>query len=543
MRKIALYVLFFVAIAFTGFGQYNTPQNGVWVFGHNAGLDFSSGTPVGISTSVYTIEGSASISDARNRLLFYTDGYNVWDSTNTMMPASTSGLGGFVTASTTQAGLIVPYIEDSTKYYVFSLENGYMSGSHGKLAVSTVDMTLRSGLGDVVSSTMGRLIRQGLSEKMTVVAGNNCDYWVITHHNDSPIFYSYRITAAGISDSPVVSVAGSHVDSNGYLIGTIKVSPDRTKLLCNVEYNGYNCEVYDFNPNTGVVSGAKILEAYGSFYSGEFSPDNSKLYLSDYVLSQLYQYDLTAGSWADVRASKYTVSYSFVYDMKLAKDNRLYLTTPGGTMLHTIDSPNLAGARCTFVDSSVSISSGTICGLSFPNLVYTVVGVDTIYRIHDTTLSLAIGDSITLNAGSTGNNYYWNNGSSTNSIRIGASGTYWCVIVSGCNVWVDTFHVDLHLGVIDLNDKSAINVPNAFTPESTTNRIFKILYNGEVKLNYFRVFDRWGNKVFESTDINACWDGHYNGKLMPQDAYIYQIQAVTCSGKVVSKTGNVTLLR
>ena len=62
-------------------------------------------------------------------------------------------------------------------------------------------------------------------------------------------------------------------------------------------------------------------------------------------------------------------------------------------------------------------------------------------------------------------------------------------------------------------------------------------------LKRFVVYNRWGTKVFETTDINEGWDGTYNGEMQPIGVYIYTIEAITPSGATFSKQGNVTLIR
>ncbi|NDC41670.1 MAG: gliding motility-associated C-terminal domain-containing protein, partial [Chitinophagia bacterium] len=90
-----------------------------------------------------------------------------------------------------------------------------------------------------------------------------------------------------------------------------------------------------------------------------------------------------------------------------------------------------------------------------------------------------------------------------------------------------------------------IYLPNAFTPNSTnslTNR-FGIQNANIAQLNYFRIFDRWGNLVFETTNPTAAWDGKYNGADAPVGVYTWIADGFCNSKKAVHKTGNVTLLK
>jgi gliding motility-associated-like protein len=94
-----------------------------------------------------------------------------------------------------------------------------------------------------------------------------------------------------------------------------------------------------------------------------------------------------------------------------------------------------------------------------------------------------------------------------------------------------------------VREESAIDVANAFSPGSEPNSYFKVSHLGTATLRYFRIYDRWGLKVFESNDINKGWDGSFNGSPQPVGVYVYTVEAVTNKGKVFSKQGNVTLLR
>jgi gliding motility-associated-like protein len=96
---------------------------------------------------------------------------------------------------------------------------------------------------------------------------------------------------------------------------------------------------------------------------------------------------------------------------------------------------------------------------------------------------------------------------------------------------------------INISANSLLAVPNAFTPGSSANNEFKIIKRGEASLNYFRIFNRWGQKVFETTNMEAGWDGSFNGTPQPFDVYIYEIEAVTSNGKNFVMQGNVTLVR
>lgn len=91
-----------------------------------------------------------------------------------------------------------------------------------------------------------------------------------------------------------------------------------------------------------------------------------------------------------------------------------------------------------------------------------------------------------------------------------------------------------------INTETVLDAPNAFSPSSGD---FKIVKRGIATLQYFRVYNRWGNKVFETTNIDKGWDGTYNGVAQPLGVYVYSIDATTSTGMPFRKDGSVTLLR
>jgi gliding motility-associated-like protein len=105
----------------------------------------------------------------------------------------------------------------------------------------------------------------------------------------------------------------------------------------------------------------------------------------------------------------------------------------------------------------------------------------------------------------------------------------------GCKVR-DSVHV-----VFD--EKGVFTVPNAFSPGKGVNNTFKLHKRGIASLNYFRIYNRWGNVVFETKDVNEGWDGSYQGTPQPLGVYVYEVKAVAQNGSVFVKSGNVTLLR
>lgn len=94
-------------------------------------------------------------------------------------------------------------------------------------------------------------------------------------------------------------------------------------------------------------------------------------------------------------------------------------------------------------------------------------------------------------------------------------------------------------------DCGDIYIPNAFAPNSESIVVsrFGILNKEVIKLNSFRIYDRWGIMVYETNDPSQGWDGSYNGKPCPVGVYVWVADAFCLDGKRIKKQGNVSLLR
>jgi gliding motility-associated-like protein len=90
----------------------------------------------------------------------------------------------------------------------------------------------------------------------------------------------------------------------------------------------------------------------------------------------------------------------------------------------------------------------------------------------------------------------------------------------------------------------SIFVPNGFTPNGDGNNdVIKPILVGMKQLNYFRIYNRPGQVVYSSTSQTDGWDGKIKGNLQGNAAYVYHVQAVDYTGKVVNQSGTILLIR
>jgi gliding motility-associated-like protein len=123
-----------------------------------------------------------------------------------------------------------------------------------------------------------------------------------------------------------------------------------------------------------------------------------------------------------------------------------------------------------------------------------------------------------------------------NPASIKISGRYYIKVVDpmGC---IRISPVDARVIITD------VIVNNTFTPNGDgTNDVFTVLINDKVKLKYFRVYNRYGNIVYQTTDITNYWGGFSQNKEVPVGVYYWAIEGVL-DGNPYTRSGYITVLR
>lgn len=86
-------------------------------------------------------------------------------------------------------------------------------------------------------------------------------------------------------------------------------------------------------------------------------------------------------------------------------------------------------------------------------------------------------------------------------------------------------------------------VPNTFTPNNDGVNDVLFVRSNDIEQLYFAVYNRWGQMVFETTDIKKGWDGIYNGMLADPAVFAWYLRAKCYNGNELTKKGNTTLIR
>lgn len=165
----------------------------------------------------------------------------------------------------------------------------------------------------------------------------------------------------------------------------------------------------------------------------------------------------------------------------------------------------ITNADTCFISEPLTIGLNSLAGLKLPN---------------DTTI--CIGDSTLLAPALTGVSYLYN-GNRSFYVKVNKAGIYniEAVDASGCR---RTFKI-----TVFTEDCAQTNLfmPNAFTPNADgKNDVFRVPSGEKVNVTAFSIFNRWGNKVFSTTNRSRGWDGTLHGKACAAGTYVYFITGI-----------------
>lgn len=136
-------------------------------------------------------------------------------------------------------------------------------------------------------------------------------------------------------------------------------------------------------------------------------------------------------------------------------------------------------------------------------------------------------------------NFVWEDGSKLQNRTVTEAGQYWITIFLPCGNYNDTINVTTE------SCECKFVVPTAFSPNKDgVNDMFRVLSTCALSKFRLSVYNRWGEKVFESNDFQFGWNGMYKNELQPMGTYVW-----TCSyydnfeKRQKEKVGNVTIIR
>ncbi|MEP6615207.1 MAG: T9SS type B sorting domain-containing protein, partial [Ginsengibacter sp.] len=107
---------------------------------------------------------------------------------------------------------------------------------------------------------------------------------------------------------------------------------------------------------------------------------------------------------------------------------------------------------------------------------------------------------------------------------------------NGCST-VDTL-------LVQVFDKTEVFVPRAFTPNANNaNDVLRPIVVNIPRINFFKVFNRWGQLVFQTQKTGEGWDGKYKGSVQPTETYTWVFEGTDINGNIIKSNGQTILIR
>jgi len=111
----------------------------------------------------------------------------------------------------------------------------------------------------------------------------------------------------------------------------------------------------------------------------------------------------------------------------------------------------------------------------------------------------------------------------------------WVQDANGCTDYSD-------IAIVNMVPITQLFVPNTFTPNGDEHNELFVIKGYNIITYNLKVFDKWGEQLFESDNIEKYWDGKYNNKQVQQDAYYYNIEVLGEDREIFIKTGTVKVI-
>jgi gliding motility-associated-like protein len=376
-----LQIILFFLLSASLFAQN---EANIWYFPYQCGLDFNSGEPVVLhdGQAMWGIANST-ISDSTGNLLFYADGWRIYDKNHGRMLNDSS-----LTMSDGVFGrIIVKWPEKSDLYFVFKAT--YTNYMYNGFYYSLVDMNGNNGQGEVIENNVPIDAGWDVSDRVfTVRQSNSENIWVITRKFEDDAYASFLIDENGFNPVPIISPLPDRDPESSIDWGYIKVSYDKKYLIACYQMQG-ELEVCSFNASNGEFEYMYTIMTPPetgtlSDHGMEFSPDSKLLYVSyrNYDSTDvIYQYDMKLiTDSVSFRNSAMLVGTGSAYGLQLARDGKIYCTPfpvedPEEVyLMSVINNPWIRGEGCLLLNNVVNMYPGHDM-FSLPNIL-----LDYLYR-------------------------------------------------------------------------------------------------------------------------------------------------------------------
>ena len=387
---------------------------------------------------------------------------------------------------------------------------------------STITLTANGGVG----ATYEWYDSSGMFSTNSNVTVSSGEYWVTATSFGCPI----------VSDTIIV---------NSQSAPTVSLGNDYT-IACNTIINinpivngGSGDYSYLWNNN----STDSTINVGGGNFSIKVTDNLTNCFALDtIIITEQSQPNTILSGGGSICEDGTTVEIDFVFDGILPWDLEFY------NGLDTIIRNNLNNNNYSYVTHQegnyqiISVIDNNNCVSNISGSASVVLNQMPEASINIKEFILYIGDTLYLELLNSYSTYQWYNQNdeliSNNPIlNVFEQGEYYVFVIdeNGCSDYSNST-------VVNVVPRSEIFVPNSFTPNSDKHNELFIIHGQNIKSFSLKIFDRWGDLLFESNDINKYWDGFYLGKKVEQNKYMYQIDIVGEDNIPFSKSGIINVI-
>ena len=349
---------------------------------------------------------------------------------------------------------------------------------------------------------------------------------------------------AGVSPSPVQlslfglascpnfslqkNIYGCLVRTGWTELGTCTVSGDIGKWVkININFKpSFEIKSIAIGPSCDTTK----IKTTGTFYPYEYFLDNLQLYESTVSSTSV---NISSGSVCS-KSVTLQVSPMSAY----ANSAKQWFKNGASLSGETQNTLNINELNYGEGYYQCRVQNDSVCLMSDSFAVHwQVTPLASVFNNNDTILCK--GDTLVLNAYTDpSSTYHWQDGSALPAFTVKQAGIYTVNISNACGSVSVSKKVDYKLC------DDSIFVPTAFTPNGDgRNDIFRAKYFYTPEQFSMNIYNRYGERIFASTNISEGWDGTYKGKLQPVGSFICIVKYKTISGKIISLKGTVTLIK
>ncbi len=444
---------------------------------------------------------------------------NICDGASTTLTTSGGGTYAWSTTETTPSITVTPIVGSST--YSVTVTNGLCSGTASVVVtvnpkpapVITGNMTLCSGQNTMLTATGGGTYNWSSGGQATAA--------ITVSPTVNPTNYIVTVTANGCtgSASAQVTVNPAPIPS---ITGPTAICTGQSATLTSSTSGPYNWSNGATNNTITITPGGTTTYSVSITVNGCTGTANHTVKVTPPVIASITGNNICVGQNTTLKAG----------------GGSTYLWNTGETTSTITKSPTVGTYTYTVI---VAVGS---CA---DTATYTI-------KVNPLPTPIASGDTTILYGQSTyikssgGGTYQWvppgglSCTNCPNPIATPIATTQYCVIVKDTAGCTDracvTIRVDLKCGF-----EGELFVPNGFSPNGDGQNDILYVRGLGITSIYWVIYDRWGEKVFETTDPKQGWDGTYKGKALDPAVFVYYYKATCITGDEVKRKGNVAIIK